>query len=90
MQGSCRARHVPLVLFRKHAAIHAKELSLMSPGATRFATNFLMVARVLDVKEALKQTVTDIEWDTYVRTLSDTQWKTYTDASTGAEEVDTR
>jgi hypothetical protein len=34
-----------------------------------------MVARVLDVKEALKQTVTDIEWDTYVRTLSDTQRK---------------
>jgi hypothetical protein len=53
-----RARHVPLVLFCKHAAIHAKELSLLSPGATRFVTNFLMVARVLDMKEALKQTVT--------------------------------
>ena len=47
----------------------------MSRGAIRFATNFLMVARVLDVKEALKQTVTDVEWDTYVRTLSDTQRK---------------
>jgi hypothetical protein len=34
-----------------------------------------MVARVLDVKVALKQTVTDIEWDTYVRTLSDMQRK---------------
>jgi hypothetical protein len=67
-----RARHVPLALFRKHATIHAKGLSLLSPSATRFATNFLMVARVLDVKEALKQTVTDVEWDTYVRTLSDT------------------
>jgi hypothetical protein len=65
----------PLALFCKHAAIHAKGLSLLSPSATRFATNFLMVARVLDVKEALKQTVTDIEWDTYVRTLSDTQRK---------------
>jgi hypothetical protein len=70
-----RARHVPLALFRKHATIHAKGLSLLSPGATRFATNFLMVARVLDVKEALKQTVTDVEWDTYIRTLSDTQRK---------------
>jgi hypothetical protein len=70
-----KARHVPLALFRKHAAIHAGGLSLLSPGATRFATNFLMVARVLDVKEALKQTVTDVEWDTYVRTLSDTQRK---------------
>jgi hypothetical protein len=70
-----RARHVPLALFRKHAAIHAKGLSLLSPSTTRFATNFLMVARILDVKEALKQTVTDVEWDTYVRTLSDTQRK---------------
>jgi hypothetical protein len=67
-----RACHVPLTHFRKHATIHAKGLSLLSPGATRFATNFLMVARVLDVKEVLKQTVTDVEWDTYVRTLSDT------------------
>jgi hypothetical protein len=67
-----RARHVLLALFCKHAAIHAQGLSLLSPGATWFATNFLMVARVLDVKEALKQTVTDVEWDTYVRTLSNT------------------
>jgi hypothetical protein len=70
-----RAHHVPLALFRKHAAIHAQGLSLMSPSAIQFATNFLMVARVLDVKEALKQTVTDVEWDTYVRTWSDTQRK---------------
>jgi hypothetical protein len=48
-----KARHVPLALFRKHAPIHAKGLSLLSHGATQFATNFLMVARVLDVKEAL-------------------------------------
>jgi hypothetical protein len=70
-----RARHVPLALFRKHAAIHAKGLSMLSPGATRFATNFLMVARVLDVKEALKQTVTHVEWDTYIKSLSDMQRK---------------
>jgi hypothetical protein len=43
-----RARHVPLTFFRKHAAIHAQGWSLLSLGATRFATNFLMVARVLD------------------------------------------
>jgi hypothetical protein len=30
---------------------------------------------IASVKEALKQTVTDIEWDTYVRTLSNTQRK---------------
>jgi hypothetical protein len=56
-------------------AIYAQGLNLLSPGATRFSTNFLMVARVLDAKEALKQTITDVEWDTYVRTLSDTQRK---------------
>jgi hypothetical protein len=70
-----RACHISLALFHKHETIHAKRLSLLSPGATRFATNFLMVARVLDMKETLKQTVTDVEWDTYVRTLSDTQRK---------------
>ena len=55
----------------KHAAIHVKGLSLLSLGATQIATNFLMVARVLDVKEALKQTITNVEWDMYVKTLSD-------------------
>ena len=67
-----RACHIPLAFFYKHATIHARGLSLLSLGATQFVTNFLMVARVLDMKEALKQTVTDVEWDTYVRTLSDT------------------
>ena len=47
----------------------------MSPGATRFVTNFLMVARVLDMKEALKQTITDVEWGTYVRILFNMQRK---------------
>jgi hypothetical protein len=79
-----RLRHVPLALFRKHAAIHAQGLSLLSPGAMRFATNFLMVVRVLDMNEALKQAVTDMEWDTYVRTLSDTQKKP---VKTQAQEV---
>jgi hypothetical protein len=34
-----------------------------------------MVARVLNVKEVLKQTITNVVWDTYVRTLFDTQRK---------------
>jgi hypothetical protein len=34
-----RARHVLLALSCKHAAIHALGLSLLSPGAIRFATN---------------------------------------------------
>jgi hypothetical protein len=34
-----------------------------------------MVARILDMKEALKQTVTEVERDTYVKTLLDTDKK---------------
>jgi hypothetical protein len=60
-----RARHVPLALFHKHAAIHAKGLSLLSPGATRFATNVCQ-----DLVRYAEETCTD--------------------ASMGAEEVDTR
>ena len=56
-----RARHVPLVFFYKHAAVHIQGLSRLSPSATWFATNFLMVARVLDVKKMLKQTITNVE-----------------------------
>jgi hypothetical protein len=41
-----RLHHVPLALFRKHAAISAQGLSLLNLGRTQFATNFLMVARV--------------------------------------------
>jgi hypothetical protein len=50
-----RLRHVLLALFRKHAAIHAQGLSLLSPGRIQIAKNFLMVNRILDVKEALKK-----------------------------------
>jgi hypothetical protein len=45
-----RACHVPLALVCKHAAIHAQGLSLLSLGATQFATNFLMFDRVFNVK----------------------------------------
>jgi hypothetical protein len=48
-----------------------------------------MVVRILDVKEALKQTVTDVEWDVRQDLVRHAE-ETYTDASTGVEEVDTR
>ena len=70
-----RARHVLLVLFHKHVAIHAQGLSLLSPSVTRFAINFFMVARILDMKDMLKQTIIDLEWDTYARTLFNMQRK---------------
>ena len=70
-----RLCHIPLALFCKHTIILAQRLSLVNPGVTRFATNFFMVAKVLDMKETLKQIVIDGEWNTYVRTLLDTQKK---------------
>jgi hypothetical protein len=70
-----RFHHVPLVLFLKHGTISAQGLSPLSPATTWFATNFFMVARVLNMKEALKQTVTDMEWNTNVLTLSDMEKK---------------
>jgi hypothetical protein len=70
-----RFRHILLALFHKLAAISIQGLSLLSIGATRFATNFLMVIKTLNMKKTLKQTMTNVEWDTYVRTLLDTQKK---------------
>jgi hypothetical protein len=70
-----RACHAPLELFQKHATILAHELSLLSPYATWFATYFFIGAKILDVKEALKQTVIDMEWDMYERAFLDMQKK---------------
>ena len=62
-----RKRHMPLALFRTYE----KELSLLMPGETRFASNFIALERLMKVKGALKQCVNDPRWNTYVRTLSD-------------------
>ena len=70
-----RLHHVPLVLFRKQAAIYAQRLRILSLGATQSTTNFFTVARVLNMKEALKQIEIDVEWNTYIRTWLDKQKK---------------
>lgn len=60
-----KKRHIALAVFRSHE----KDLSLIRPGATRFATNYLMIDRLLKVRKALELTVVDPKWDDYVRTL---------------------
>lgn len=70
-----RAYHAPLALFQKHAAILAQELSLLSPYGTCFATYFFIGAKILDLKEALKQIVIDMEWDMYKKAFLDMQKK---------------
>ena len=53
---------MPLAVFRKHEA----KFSLLMPGQTRFASNFIMIDRLLKVKEAVEQTVVDPQWTAYV------------------------
>jgi Protein of unknown function (DUF 659)/hAT family C-terminal dimerisation region len=62
-------RQMPLAVFRKHEV----NLSLLLPGQTRFASNFIMIDRLLKVKEALEQSVVDPDWQAYVTKLRDTR-----------------
>ena len=62
-------RQMPLAVFRKHEA----KFSLLLPGQTRFASNFIMIDRLLKVKDALEQSVVDPEWRAYVTKLRDTR-----------------
>ena len=57
-----KKRHMPLVVFRKHEA----KFSLLMPGQTRFASHFIMIDRLLNMKEALEQTVIDPQWTAYI------------------------
>ena len=43
------------------------KLKLIRPGDTRFASNFMMLHRLVKVKSPLKQLVTSEEWDTWKR-----------------------
>ena len=57
-----------LVLFFKNhqkalsTYAYFSELKLVAPSSTRFATNFLMMARLLEVKASLRQAVTSPMW----------------------------
>ena len=57
-----KKRHMPLAVFRKHEA----KFSLLMPRQTRFASHFIMIDRLLNVKEALEQTVVDPQWTAYI------------------------
>ena len=50
-----KKRHMPLAIFRKYKT----RLSLLKPLETRFASYFIMIDRLLEVKDALKQSVVD-------------------------------
>jgi hypothetical protein len=59
--------HYSLALFRTHAAAVAEEKhelvrQLLKPGETRVATFFIAIQRLVDVRDALEQTVADWDW----------------------------
>lgn len=53
--------HKSLAIYREHA-----ELELLKPAETRFATAFILMDRLIEVKQALEETVVDREWRAWV------------------------
>jgi hypothetical protein len=64
-----RNHHATMALYRHYSL----RLSLKVPPETRFACNFLMINRMLEVKDALERMVIDPRWNEYVCTLFNQQ-----------------
>jgi hypothetical protein len=64
-----RNHHATMTLYRHYSP----RLSLKVPPETRFACNFLMIARMLEVRDALERMVIDPRWNEYVRTFFNRQ-----------------
>jgi hypothetical protein len=64
-----RNHHATMALYRHYSP----RLSLKVPPETRFACNFLMIARMLEVRDALEGMVIDPRWNEYVGTLFNRQ-----------------
>ncbi len=60
-----KRRHMPLAVLRKYSP----NLGLLMPGDTRFASQFIMMERLIKLRGPLEQTVVDPQWADYVRTL---------------------
>ena len=61
-----RTHHMPLAIFRRHSPNHI----LKNPVETRFATMFLMIERLVEVREAIEATIHDPQWNEYFRKLT--------------------
>lgn len=60
-----RAYHAPMALLRKYSP----NLALKTPPSTRFAVNFLMVERLIKLKQVLNNVVLDPAWDEFVASI---------------------
>ena len=61
-----RMHHMPLAIFRRHSPNQI----LKNPVQTRFATTFIMIERLVEVRQAVEATVHDAEWNEYTRKLT--------------------
>jgi hypothetical protein len=52
---------------------YSPRLSLKVPPETRFACNFFMIARMLEIKDAMERMVIDPRWNKYENTLFNRQ-----------------
>jgi hypothetical protein len=73
-----RAKRVCIYIQNHHATMalyrhYSPRLSLKVPPETRFACNFLMINRMLEVMDALERVVIDPRWNEYLRTLFNRQ-----------------
>ena len=64
-----RNHHVTLALFREFS----QNKSLLMPANTRFACNFIMIMRMIEVKEALENVIIHCKFTKYVATLFNCQ-----------------
>ncbi len=64
-----RNHHTTMALFREYS----KDKMLLVPAETRFACNFLMICRMLEVREALRNVVVHEQFMEYVGTLFNRQ-----------------
>jgi hypothetical protein len=76
-----RAKRVYIYIRNHHTTMalychYSPRLSLKVPPETRFACNFLMIARMLEIKDALERMVIDPRWNEYVKTLFNRQMVT--------------
>jgi hypothetical protein len=60
-----RTHHMPLAIFRRHS----QNQILKNPTKTRFAT-FLMVDRLVKVRQAVEVTIMDTNWNNYLDRLT--------------------
>jgi len=60
-------RHMPLAIIRKYKTKH----SLLKPLRTQFASYFIIIDRLMEVKTVIRQSVVDPQWVVYMNTLND-------------------